>query len=148
MYSVYDNHFIMTGFPHSEISGYNACLSAYPSLSQTSTSFIAFCRLGIHRMHLVTWPYNPKKSLSCLFCVTRRCTCRSVRHIQKYVPLLTLACASIDSKNPAKALFDGQVHLTWLRARLVVSHCLLRRCFPSNQLKWCHVFLCLHELIQ
>ena len=56
-----------TGFPHSEISGYYACLSAYPSLSQTSTSFIAFYRLGIHRMRLVTWPYNPKQPLAGLF---------------------------------------------------------------------------------
>ncbi len=53
-----------TGFPHSEILGYNACLSAYRGLSQTSTSFIAFYRLGIHRMRLVTWPYNPKLPLA------------------------------------------------------------------------------------
>ena len=64
MYSVADNQLTLAGFPHSEISGYNACLSAHPSLSQISTSFIAFCRLGIHRMHLVTWPYNPKKSFT------------------------------------------------------------------------------------
>ena len=31
-----------------------ACLPAPRGLSQATTSFIAFCRLGIHRMHLVT----------------------------------------------------------------------------------------------
>ncbi len=40
-----------------------ACLSAHRGFSQTSTSFIAFCRQGIHRVRLVTWSYNPKFSL-------------------------------------------------------------------------------------
>ena len=40
-----------------------ACLSAPRGISQTSTSFIAFCRQGIHRVRLVTWSYNPKFSL-------------------------------------------------------------------------------------
>ena len=42
------------GFPHSEILGYNAYLPAHRGLSQTITSFIAFYRLGIHRMRLFT----------------------------------------------------------------------------------------------
>ena len=29
-------------------------------LSQAITSFIAFCRQGIHRVRLVAWSYNPK----------------------------------------------------------------------------------------
>ena len=37
-----------------------AYLSAPRGLSQTYTSFIAFCRQGIHRVRLVTWSYNPK----------------------------------------------------------------------------------------
>ena len=37
-----------------------ACLSAPRGISQTSTSFIAFCRQGIHRVRLVTWSYNTK----------------------------------------------------------------------------------------
>ena len=37
-----------------------ACLSAPRGFSQTSTSFIAFCRQGIHRVRLVTWSYNTK----------------------------------------------------------------------------------------
>ena len=37
-----------------------ACLSAPRGFSQTSTSFIAFCRQGIHHARLVTWSYNPK----------------------------------------------------------------------------------------
>ena len=41
-----------------------ACLSAPRGLSQISTSFIAFYRLGIHHMRLFTWPYNPKHSLA------------------------------------------------------------------------------------
>ena len=40
-----------------------ACLSAPRGFSQISTSFIAFCRQGIHRVRLVTWSYNPKFSL-------------------------------------------------------------------------------------
>ena len=38
-----------------------ACLSARRGLSQISTSFIAYYRLGIHHMRLFTWPYNPKQ---------------------------------------------------------------------------------------
>ena len=63
MYSVIDN-LIKVGFPHSEICGYNAFVSAYHSLSQTYTSFIASYRQGIHRVRLVTWSYNPKYSIS------------------------------------------------------------------------------------
>ena len=37
-----------------------ARLSAPRGFSQTSTSFIAFYRQGIHRVRLVTWSYNPK----------------------------------------------------------------------------------------
>ena len=37
-----------------------ANLSAPRGLSQTYTSFIAFCRQGIHHARLVTWSYNPK----------------------------------------------------------------------------------------
>ena len=40
-----------------------AYLSAPRGLSQTYTSFIAFCRQGIHHVRLVTWSYNPKPSL-------------------------------------------------------------------------------------
>ena len=40
-----------------------ACLSAPRGFSQISTSFIAFCRQGIHRVRLVTWSYNLKPSL-------------------------------------------------------------------------------------
>ena len=40
-----------------------ARLSAPRGLSQTYTSFIAFCRQGIHRVRLVTWSYNPKPPL-------------------------------------------------------------------------------------
>ena len=37
------------------------CLSTNRSFSQTTTSFIALCRQGIHHMRLFTWPYNLKK---------------------------------------------------------------------------------------
>ena len=36
----------------------NACLSAPRSFSQTTTSFIACDRQGIHQMHLVAWLYK------------------------------------------------------------------------------------------
>ena len=39
-----------------------ACLSAPQRLSQITTSFIASDCQGIHRVRLVTWPYNPKQS--------------------------------------------------------------------------------------
>ncbi len=44
-----------------------ACLSAPRGFSQTSTSFIAFCRQGIHRVRLVTWSYNTKAQFSSNF---------------------------------------------------------------------------------
>ena len=56
MYSVNDD--LTAGFPHSEILGYNGCLSPPPGLSQTTTSFIASNCLGIHHMRLFTWSYN------------------------------------------------------------------------------------------
>ena len=50
-----------------------ACLSAPQGLSQTTTSFIAFYRLGIHRMHLFTWPYNLKHTPTRSFNLLLRC---------------------------------------------------------------------------
>lgn len=38
------------------------CLPTTRSLSQAATSFFAFCRQGIHRVRLVTWSYNLKRS--------------------------------------------------------------------------------------
>src|SRR5699024_3983546 len=40
---------------------FSVCLPTYRSLSQATTSFIAFCRQGIHHMRLVTWSYNLKR---------------------------------------------------------------------------------------
>ena len=40
----------------------NVCLPTHRSLSQATTSFIAFCRQGIHHVRLVTWSYNLKRS--------------------------------------------------------------------------------------
>ena len=62
-----------------------ACLSAPRGFSQTSTSFIAFCRQGIHRVRLVTWSYNPKFSLRQIsdICVG---TLVLVGHILVYAP--------------------------------------------------------------
>ena len=63
-----------------------ACLSAPRGFSQTSTSFIAFCRQGIHRVRLVTWSYNPKFSLR-HFPDTRVGTLMLLSHILMYAPL-------------------------------------------------------------
>ena len=62
-----------------------ACLSAPRGFSQTSTSFIAFCRQGIHRVRLVTWSYNPKFSLRHFpdICVG---TLMPLSHILMYAP--------------------------------------------------------------
>ena len=58
-----------------------ACLPAYRSLSQAATSFIAFCRLGIHHMRLVTWSYNLKRfraigQMSDLYILAKECSVR------------------------------------------------------------------------
>ncbi len=37
------------------------CLPPRRGFSQAATSFIASCRLGIHRMRLFAWPYNPNR---------------------------------------------------------------------------------------
>jgi hypothetical protein len=47
----------------------NAYLPTPRSFSQANTSFIAFYCQGIHRVHLITWPYNPKMSHS-YFCLS------------------------------------------------------------------------------
>ena len=60
MYSVQDNLQAGWVFPFGD-PRVKACLSARRGLSQISTSFIAFYRLGIHHMRLFTWPYNPKQ---------------------------------------------------------------------------------------
>ena len=62
-----------------------ACLSAPRGLSQTYTSFIAFCRQGIHRVRLVTWSYNPKLFRRHFpdFCVG---AIARVGHVLKYAP--------------------------------------------------------------
>ena len=44
-----------------------ACLQAPQSFSHATTSFIASYCLGIHRMRLFTWPYNPNTSGSSRF---------------------------------------------------------------------------------
>ena len=62
MYSGKDNQLTLAGFPHSEISDYNGCLSPCQSLSQITTSFVASYRLGIHRMRLISWLYITKYS--------------------------------------------------------------------------------------
>ena len=43
-----------------------ASLTTNRGLSQSTTSFIAFYRLGIRHVRLITWPYNPKQSLHLL----------------------------------------------------------------------------------
>ena len=59
-----------------------ACLSTPRSLSQTTTSFIASYRLGIHRMRLFAWPYNLKQSvLTWFFARLLRRLPHSVDHV-------------------------------------------------------------------
>ena len=73
-----------------------ACLSAPRGFSQTSTSFIAFCRQGIHRVRLVTWSYNPKPSRRQLSdnCVG---TIVPFSHILTYAPSIH-SCSALFSK--------------------------------------------------
>ena len=60
MYSVNDTLQAGWVFPFGD-PRIKARLSAPRGISQISTSFIAYYRLGIHRMRLFTWPYNPKQ---------------------------------------------------------------------------------------
>src|SRR5699024_8570686 len=64
MYSQQDACRCKRVFPFGDLR-FSVCLPTYRSLSQATTSFIAFCRLGIHHMRLVTWPYNLKHSRAC-----------------------------------------------------------------------------------
>ena len=45
-------------FGHRRVTG---CLPPRRRFSQAAAPFIASCRLGIHRMRLFTWPYNPNR---------------------------------------------------------------------------------------
>ena len=67
-----------------------ACLSAPRGFSQTSTSFIAFCRQGIHRVRLVTWSYNTKV-LSASASRYLRCRTRAARSHTDVCSLASLA---------------------------------------------------------
>ena len=82
MYSGKDNQLTLAGFPHSEISDYNGCLSPHQSLSQITTSFIASYRLGIHRMRLISWLYITKYS---------RPFDAPTRVVTSKIPVLTIA---------------------------------------------------------
>ena len=78
-------------FGHPRIKAY---LSAPRGLSQTYTSFIAFCRQGIHRVRLVTWSYNPKPSLRQLPGLGVG-TLSPLGHVQKYAPSIRSCSALI-----------------------------------------------------
>ena len=75
-----------------------ACLSAPRGISQTSTSFIAFCRQGIHRVRLVTWSYNPKPP-RLAFYLTLGCRGRTVRSCTDVHSLSLLALRLDSEKN-------------------------------------------------
>jgi hypothetical protein len=67
-----------------------ACLSAPRGFSQTSTSFIAFCRQGIHRVRLVTWSYNPKPSRFAICPTSALDFSLATVTYQKYAPIVSL----------------------------------------------------------
>ena len=98
-----------------------AYLSAPRGLSQTYTSFIAFCRQGIHHARLVTWSYNPKPSLRQLpeLGVGALST---LGHIQKYVPSLRSHSALISetwlemAPELKQSCCIGMKELFWRRA--------------------------------
>ena len=82
MYSVNDTLQAGWVFPFGD-PRIKARLSAPRGISQISTSFIAYYRLGIHRMRLFTWPYNPKQPfLAWSFYASLRCVFCSLGHIQ------------------------------------------------------------------
>ena len=57
MYSVQDTEQAQWVSPFGH-RGINACVPTPPRFSQAPTSFIASDCQGIHRVHLITWPYN------------------------------------------------------------------------------------------
>ena len=67
-----------------------AFLSAPRGLSQTYTSFIAFCRQGIHRVRLVTWSYNRQPSRFAIFPVSLLDSSFRTRHTWEYAPVISL----------------------------------------------------------
>ena len=75
-----------------------AILSAPRGLSQTYTSFIAFCRQGIHRVRLVTWSYNPKPSLFAIFPNSALDRSLAIGHILAYAPSFRSHSALISKK--------------------------------------------------
>ena len=64
MYSAYDTCLIAGGFPIQKSPDHKGYLPPPRSFSQAITSFIASDCQGIHHMHLITWLYNPKQSLT------------------------------------------------------------------------------------
>ncbi len=76
-----------------------ACLSAPRGISQTSTSFIAFCRQGIHRVRLVTWSYNPKPSGSAFFPDSALDRSLETVTYYSYAPIVSLTLRLNSGKN-------------------------------------------------
>ena len=63
------------------------CLQTPRGFSHATTSFIASYCLGIHRMRLFTWPYNPNKSGFIPFCRLKSClSSHQIRFIVFIVP--------------------------------------------------------------
>ena len=124
-----------------------ASLSAPRGLSQTTTSFIASCRLGIHRMRLTAWPYNPKQSgVTGAINLTYEC-CMPSKYIQlalRQLPELLknrFTDPKIRHKHRPKPVFICDLALLLLqswRKKLVepvgiepTTPCLQSRCSPS-----------------
>ena len=93
-----------------------AYLPAPRGLSQTNTSFIACCRLGIHHVRLFAWPYNPKPSLD-LFCDHVVAAPRSNPHVLVlYTPVFTRR-ASCAHKKSLRESTTFLIRFLWLKNR-------------------------------
>ena len=98
MYSVNDTLQAGWVFPFGD-PRIKARLSAPRGISQISTSFIAYYRLGIHRMRLFTWPYNPKQPFWLdLFALLFVTTFTRRGHVVEPRSLARSSCASISTK--------------------------------------------------
>ena len=75
-----------------------ANLSAPRGLSQTYTSFIAFCRQGIHHVRLVTWSYNPKPSFFAIFPISALARLLATVTYLHMLPLSRALAALISAK--------------------------------------------------
>ena len=129
MYSVHNNHRSgwVSPFGNSRVK---ASLTARRDLSQSTTSFIASYRLGIHHVRLVAWPYNLKQPVYGLIFLPIAALCSSQTSVAYFFVCYSSAQPTPKSqqkspypkllsqlpalnKGPTPRLHDDQTSFTW-----------------------------------